>query len=280
MEKYQIVKKSRVAQNVCEYTIYAPMVSRHCRAGQFVILRTDADGERVPFTICDYSRKDGTVSLLIQEVGFTTMKLAQMNEGDVLADVAGPLGNPTDLSRYNRVLLIAGGIGAAVVYPQLKQLKADGKRCDVISGARNVGLLMYAEQMKSLCDNFYPVTDDGSSGEKGFVTTVLERLLVKGERYDAVFAVGPLGMMRAVCAVTETYEIPTIVSMNSIMVDGTGMCGCCRLTVDGKIKYACIHGPEFDGHKVDFDEAIARSKVYKEQEAEHICRLRSLSGRE
>ena len=274
MEKYTIISKKTLAERVNEYVIYAPAVAKHCLAGQFIILRVDEDGERVPFTICDYSREQGTVSILVQEVGYTTMRLAMLNEGDRLCDLVGPLGNPTDLSAYKRILLVGGGIGTAVIFPQAKQLFAEGKPADVVVGARNVSLVMYEEQFKSNCAGFYLITDDGSSGKKGFVTDVARELFEKGERYDAVFAVGPLGMMRAVCKLTAEYGIPTIVSMNSLMVDGTGMCGCCRLTVGGEVKYACIDGPEFDGHKVDFDEAISRSRMYKEIEDEHTCRLR------
>ena len=274
MEKYTIISKKTLAERGNEYVIYAPAVAKHCLAGQFIILRVDEDGERVPFTICDYSREQGTVSILVQEVGYTTMRLAMLNEGDRLCDFVGPLGNPTDLSAYKRILLVGGGIGTAVIFPQAKQLFAEGKPADVVVGARNVSLVMYEEQFKSNCAAFYLITDDGSSGKKGFVTDVARELFEKGERYDAVFAVGPLGMMRAVCKLTAEYGIPTIVSMNSLMVDGTGMCGCCRLTVGGEVKYACIDGPEFDGHKVDFDEAISRSRMYKEIEDEHTCRLR------
>lgn len=274
MEKYTIISKKTLAELVNEYVIYAPAVAKHCLAGQFIILRVDEDGERVPFTICDYSREQGTVSILVQEVGYTTMRLAMLNEGDRLCDFVGPLGNPTDLSAYKRILLVGGGIGTAVIFPQAKQLFAEGKPADVVVGARNVSLVMYEEQFKKNCAAFYLITDDGSSGKKGFVTDVARELFEKGERYDAVFAVGPLGMMRAVCKLTAEYGIPTIVSMNSLMVDGTGMCGCCRLTVGGEVKYACIDGPEFDGHKVDFDEAISRSIMYKEIEDEHTCRLR------
>ena len=274
MEKYTIISKKTLAERVNEYVIYAPAVAKHCLAGQFIILRVDEDGERVPFTICDYSREQGTVSILVQEVGYTTMRLAMLNEGDRLCDFVGPLGNPTDLSAYKRILLVGGGIGTAVIFPQAKQLFAEGKPADVVVGARNVSLVMYEEQFKKNCAAFYLITDDGSSGKKGFVTDVARELFEKGERYDAVFAVGPLGMMSAVCKLTAEYGIPTIVSMNSLMVDGTGMCGCCRLTVGGEVKYACIDGPEFDGHKVDFDEAISRSRMYKEIEDEHTCRLR------
>lgn len=276
MKKYEIISKNTLADKVNEYVIYAPEVSRHCRPGQFVILRTDTDGERVPFTICDFSAAEGTISLLIQEVGFTTMKLAMMNVGECLADVVGPLGNPTDLSEFESVLLIGGGIGSAVIFPQAKYLKSIGKKVDIIVGARNISLIMYEKQFKENCDNLLIITDDGSSGKKGFVTDQAKELIDGGVKYDAVFAVGPMPMMRAVCNLTRQYGLKTIVSMNSTMVDGTGMCGCCRLTVGGKIQYACIHGPEFDGHEVDFEEAILRSRMYRKEEEKHVCSLRGV----
>lgn len=276
MKNFEILSKRTLAERVNEYVVYAPAVARHCRAGQFVILRTDDDGERVPFTVCDYSREEGTVSVLVQEVGYTTMRLASMKEGDALADFVGPLGNPTDLSAFGRVLLVGGGIGGAVVYPQAKQLAADGRKADVVLGARNVSLAVYVDEFKKFAENFYLITDDGSCGKKGFVTDMVAELVERGEKYDCVFAVGPLLMMKAVCELTKKYGIPTVVSMNSLMVDGTGMCGCCRLTVGGKVRYACAHGPEFDGHEVDFDEAVARSRMYREQEQAHVCRLTGL----
>lgn len=273
MERFEIVSKRVLAERVNEYVVYAPDVARHARAGQFVILRTDDEGERVPFTVCDYDREAGTVCILVQEVGYTTKKLAEMNAGDRLRDFVGPLGNPTDLSGYERILLIGGGIGSAVVYPQAKQLAAEGRPADVIVGARNVSLAVYTEEFKKFAREFTLITDDGSSGKKGFVTDAARELFEAGEKYDCVFAVGPLPMMKAVSALTREFGIPTVVSMNSLMVDGTGMCGCCRLTVGGKVRYACIHGPEFDGHLVDYDEAIARSKMYAADEKRHMCRL-------
>ena len=278
MKDYEIVNKRDLASNVVEYNIYAPYISKHCLAGQFIILRVDEEGERVPFTICDYSRENGTVCILVQTIGYSTLKLSKMQIGDTIHDVVGPLGNPTDLSKYENVLLVGGGIGLAVIYPQAKQLKAEGKKVDVAIGARNISLLMYVDEFKASSDNLYLITDDGSNGKKGFVTDVIKELVESGKKYDAVLAVGPLPMMRAVCNLTKEYNIETIVSMNSIMVDGTGMCGCCRLSVGGKTKYACIDGPEFDGHQVDWDEAIARGRVYKEEEQEHLCNLRREYG--
>lgn len=274
LKKYELVSVRALAERVNEYVIYAPEIAKHCLAGQFVILRVDEDGERVPFTICDYSREDGTVCILVQEVGYTTALLARMKTGECLADLVGPLGNPTDLSAYRRILLIGGGIGSAVIYPQTKQLFGEGKSADVIIGARNEGLLIYRERFARFAKNLYEVTDDGSGGRKGFVTDVARELLERGEKYDVAFAVGPLPMMRAVCRLTAEFSLPTVVSMNPLMVDGTGMCGCCRLTVGGEVRYACIDGPEFDGHQVDFDEAMQRLRTYKAQEEEHMCRLR------
>lgn len=274
MTPYTLLKKRRLASNVCEYTVYAPLVARHCKAGQFVIVRVDEDGERVPFTICDSDKEEGSICLLVQEVGYTTLKMSMLKEGETLLDVVGPLGNPTDIKDYQNVCLIGGGIGSAVIYPQAKARKSEGRLADVILGARTDELLIYKDEFRACSANLMLVTDDGSSGKRGFVTDVLGELFAGGKRYDLVFAVGPLQMMKAVCALTKRFDVPTIVSMNSMMVDGTGMCGCCRLTVDGKIKYACVDGPEFDGHKVDFDEAIFRSRIYSAQEREHLCRLR------
>lgn len=271
MKMYEIISKKALAPNVNEYVIYAPLVAKHCLAGQFIILRVDQDGERVPFTICDYSREAGSVSILVQEVGYTTMQLASMKVGDCLKDFVGPLGNATDLSKYSNICLVGGGIGAAVIYPQCKQLFAQNKPCDVILGARNKDLILYKDEFSSRANELYVATDDGSMGEKGFVTDVLKKL-VAHKQYDCVFAVGPLPMMKSVCALTKEYNIPTVVSMNSMMVDGTGMCGCCRVSVGGQTKYACVDGPEFDGHLIDFDEAILRSKMYREHEEN--CRLR------
>ena len=273
MKRFEIISKKTLAERVNEYVVYAPAVARHCLAGQFVILRVDEEGERVPFTICDYSREEGTVSVLVQEVGYTTALLAGLSQGDALADFVGPLGNPTDLSAFKRILLVGGGIGSAVIYPQAKQLFLEGKPADTVIGVRNESLLVYEEGFARYSNRLEVVTDDGSKGRKGFVTDAIRALVESGEHYDAVFAVDPLPMMKAVCALTAGFGIHTVVSMNSLMVDGTGMCGCCRLTVGGEVKYACIDGPEFDGHKVDFDEAIQRSRMYREQEQAHLCRL-------
>lgn len=270
---YKILKKNNLAENVNEYVVEAPDIARHARAGQFIILRVDDEGERIPFTVCDYDRGKGTVTILVQTIGYSTMKLAALNEGDGISDFAGPLGRATDLGDYSKILLVGGGIGSAVIYPQAKQLKKEGKTADCIVGAKTKSLIMYEKQFADNTDNLYIMTDDGSYGEKGFVTNKIKELLDNGVGYDCVFAVGPLPMMRAVCNLTRDYGVKTIVSMNTIMVDGTGMCGSCRLTVGGEVKYACVDGPEFDGHQVDFDEAIQRGRFYAEQEKGHICRL-------
>lgn len=273
MKTYEILSKKQFSEKVNEYVVYAPDVAHRARAGQFIILRSTEDGERVPFTVCDYDREKGTITILVQTVGYSTMILEKLSVGDTICDFVGPLGKPTDLSGFDKILLVGGGIGSAVIYPQAKQLMLENKAADVIVGARNESLVIYENDFKKFSNEFFVMTDDGSAGEKGFVTDKIKNLLDEGKKYDCIFAVGPLPMMKAVCALTKNYGVKTIVSMNTIMVDGTGMCGSCRLTVDGKVKYACVDGPEFDGHLVDFDEAINRSKFYKEQEKEHVCRL-------
>lgn len=270
---YLIEAKRTLAENVNEYVIAAPEAARNAKPGQFIILRVDAEGERVPFTICDINRTLGTVTILVQTVGATTAKLAELGAGDYIADFVGPLGNPTDLTGYGKAMLVGGGIGGAVIYPQAKYLASIGKPATVVLGARNESLLMYEREMGNFASDLHIMTDDGSKGGKGFVTDKVRELLGK-EEYDVVMAVGPLMMMKAVCDVTREFGVHTIVSMNSVMVDGTGMCGCCRVTVGGERKYACVDGPEFDGHLVDFDEARLRAGFYKEQEAEHMCRIR------
>lgn len=270
----KILKIRKLAENVNEYIIEAPLVAKHAHPGQFIILILDEMGERVPFTICDYDKQKGTITILVQDVGYSTHKMSLLKEGDTIHDFVGPLGNATDLSEYSNVVLVGGGIGTAVIFPQAKELTKREIDCDVIVGARNHSLIMYEEEFRANCKNLYLTTDDGSYVRKGFVTDVLKELIESGKNYDCVFAVGPLPMMRAVCNLTKEYNIHTVVSMNSIMVDGTGMCGGCRLSVGGKVKYACVDGPEFDGHQIDFDEAIERSKIYKEKENELLCKLR------
>jgi ferredoxin--NADP+ reductase len=268
----RILFKRTVAPLCFELVLDAPAVANAAAPGQFVILRVDADGERVPFTICDFDKNKGTITLLVQAVGYTTRLLANLNAGDFIEDLVGPLGKPTDLSAYQRVALVGGGIGAAVIFPQAKKRAESGVPADVVIGARSRELLVYEPEFKAAAKELFVATDDGSYGEKGFVTDVLTRLLAR-KHYDCVFAVGPLAMMRAVCRVTKPHSVHTVVSMNATMVDGTGMCGCCRVTVDGKIKYACVDGPEFDGHLIDFDEAINRSRAYLSEERAHVCGL-------
>lgn len=268
----RILRKRELAPRVKEYVVDAPLVAKHCLAGQFIILRVDEEGERIPFTICDYDRENGTVTILVQEVGYSTMKLALVPEGGEIADFVGPLGKPTDLSKYPRIALVGGGIGSAVIYPQAKQLRAAGKPADVIVGARTKELIMYEDEFRAAANELFLATDDGSYGVRGFVTDVLKGGLDQN-KYDCVMAVGPMPMMRAVCALTAKYGVKTVVSMNPLMVDGTGMCGCCRVTVGGKTRYACVDGPEFDGHEVDWAEAMNRLGAYREQEKQHLCQL-------
>lgn len=268
----KIIKKRRLASNVCEYVIDAPRVAKKAKPGMFIILRVDDEGERIPFTICDYSAEDGTVTILVQEVGYSTAKLAQIPEGGFISDFVGPLGKPTELTEFSRICLVGGGIGTAVIYPQAKFLKSIGKPADVIVGARNKSLIMYEDEFKASANNLYLTTDDGSYIRKGFVTDVLRENLEKG-LYDCVMAVGPMPMMRAVCNLTKEFGVKTVVSMNPVMVDGTGMCGGCRIKVGGQIKYACVDGPEFDGHEIDWAEAMNRLGAYKTHEKETVCRL-------
>lgn len=269
----KILKKRKLAENIFEYVFDAPKVVNHAKAGQFVIIRVDEKGERVPFSICDVDKANKTLTLLIQTVGATTMLLAAMKEGDSISDIAGPLGTASHLYDFVNPVLVGGGIGCADIYPQAKMLFAMGKPADVIIGARNKDLILYENEFKTAAKRLLLTTDDGSYIRKGFVTDVLKEQIEGGANYDVVFAVGPVSMMKAVCNLTAQFGLHTIVSMNSLMVDGTGMCGCCRVTVGGVTKYACVDGPEFDGHLIDWDEAINRSKIYSEIEREHICRL-------
>jgi ferredoxin--NADP+ reductase len=269
----KILSKRKLAENIIEYIFDAPKVVRHAKAGQFVILRVDEKGERVPFSICDIDTQKGTLTLLIQTLGATTMKLAKLEEGDSVSDITGPLGTASHLDVYSNPVLVGGGIGCADIYPQAKMFKELNKPCDVIIGARKKDLILYENEFRAVAKNLYLTTDDGSYIRKGFVTDVLKELIEQDKNYDVVLAVGPVPMMKAVCNLTKNYNLKTIVSMNSLMVDGTGMCGCCRVTVDGVTKYACVDGPEFDGHQIDWEEAINRSKIYKGYEAEHVCRL-------
>ena len=269
---YRIKRKKTLAPKINEYAIEAKSVALHAHPGQFIILRVDEEGERIPFTICDFDKNEGTVTVLVQEVGYSTAKLAAVPEGGYISDFAGPLGQPTDLSQYQRIALVGGGIGSAVIFPQAKKLHAENKRVDVVLGARTGELVMYEQEFRQNCDNLIVATNDGSKGIKGLVTDALEPGLKQG-KYDCVMAVGPLLMMKAVCELTKKYGVKTVVSMNPLMVDGTGMCGCCRISVGGTVKYACVDGPEFDGHEVDWDNAVLRLKAYGEQEKAPYCRM-------
>ena len=269
---YKILKKEKLNAVVELMEIYAPFVSKKCEAGQFIILRVDQDGERIPLTIADFNREKETITIIYQVVGYSTAKLAKLNQGDYIQDFVGPLGEPTQFHEAKRIIGVAGGVGSAPLYPQLRELAARGVKVDVIIGARSEEYILWPKKFEEICDNVYLATDDGSVGTKGFVTTILSDLLEKGEKYDEVIAIGPVVMMKAVVGVTKPKEIKTSVSLNPIMIDGTGMCGCCRVTVDGKIRFACVDGPDFDGLVVDFDELINRQKMFKRAE-NHICNL-------
>ena len=263
---YKIVRKKQLNSQMTLMNIEAPFVAKKAQAGQFIMLRVNETGERIPLTIADYDREAGWVQIIFQKVGKTTMLLDTLNEGDSIIDFVGPLGKPTEHDGVTRAAVIGGGAGCAIAYPQAKSMKEKGIYVDMIAGFRNTDLIILEHEMSAASDKLILMTDDGSNGNKGFVTAALKKEIENGANYDFVIAIGPLPMMRAVCNLTKEYGIKTIISMNSYMIDGTGMCGCCRVTVDGKVKFACVDGPDFDGHLVDFDEAIKRSKIYAEQE--------------
>ena len=277
---FQIVKKRALHDTVTLMEIKAPAVARKAKPGQFIILRIDENGERIPLTIAGSDPLNGTITIIFQKVGYTTKRLDLLNEGDALLDFVGPLGKASEFEGMKRVAVIGGGLGVAIAYPQAKALHEMGVEVDVIVGFRNTGLMILMDELKAACTNLYVMTDDGSNGHKGFVTTALEEQLKAGVPYDHVIAIGPLVMMRAVCGLTKEYDIPTIVSMNPIMIDGTGMCGCCRVTVGGKMKFACVDGPDFDAQLIDWNEAISRSRMYRQEEAEslekHACNLQNI----
>ncbi|MCT4544707.1 MAG: sulfide/dihydroorotate dehydrogenase-like FAD/NAD-binding protein [Vallitalea sp.] len=270
---YTIVEKKRLNDVVEKMVIKAPFVSKKCEPGQFIILRVDEEGERIPLTIADYNREEETVTIIYQVVGYSTRKLSQKQVGDSVEDFVGPLGKEAPLKPVKKVLGIGGGVGIAPLYPQLKKLKELGAEVDTILGGRNDELIILKDEVENVCDNTYFATNDGSKGIKGFVTDYLNKLIDEGNKYDLVIAIGPLVMMKAVCQITKEHDIKTNVSLNPIMIDGTGMCGGCRVTVGGEVKFACVDGPDFNGHKVDFDEAIRRQGMYKEEEHDHNCRL-------
>ncbi len=275
---FKILEANELATNIFQMIVEAPRVAQACLPGQFLIIRVDEEGERIPLTICDYDREKGTVEIVVQAIGAETLALSKLKAGDHLADVVGPLGKPSDLCELSvdelkkkKIVFIAGGVGTAPVYPQAKYLKEHGVDCDVIIGAKTKDLVILEDRFKKVC-NLHITTDDGSYGRSGMVTKALQDLWDEGNKYDHCVAIGPMIMMKFVCKLTQELGIPTVVSMNPIMVDGTGMCGACRLTVDGQVKFACVDGPEFDGHKVDFDQAMNRMKLYKTEEGRLLLR--------
>ncbi|MBR6337587.1 MAG: sulfide/dihydroorotate dehydrogenase-like FAD/NAD-binding protein [Ruminococcus sp.] len=271
---YKIVEKRVLNEQVTLMKIEAPYIAAKVDAGQFIIYRVDEKGERVPLTVADSDKEAGTITIIFQAVGGSTQKLASLNEGDSILDVVGPLGTATEYEKgIKRVAVVGGGVGCAIAYPQAKKLYNMGVYVDLIAGFRNKDIVIIEDEMKNACNELHICTDDGSYGYHGFVTNKLQELIDGGAKYDEVIAIGPVPMMKFICKVTEPYGIKTLVSLNPIMVDGTGMCGGCRVTVDGKIKYACVDGPDFDGHKVDFDELMRRNGTYKTQEKAHVCNL-------
>ncbi len=251
---------------VTQMVIYSPLVAKKAKAGQFIILRVDSEGERIPLTIADYDRSEGTVTIIFQVVGSTTEKLNALGEGDYIYDFVGPLGTASKVDGLKKVAVIGGGVGCAIAYPVAKALKENGAEVHSVVGFRNEDLIILKDEFECISDKLVIMTDDGSFGEKGLVTDALKHLIESGEKYDEVIAIGPLVMMKFVCLLTKEFGIKTTVSMNPIMIDGTGMCGGCRVTVGGEMKFACVDGPDFDGHLVDFDEAIRRSSMYKDFE--------------
>ncbi|SHO53739.1 sulfide/dihydroorotate dehydrogenase-like FAD/NAD-binding protein [Anaerocolumna xylanovorans] len=277
---YKILKKEILAPNIYLMDIEAKRVAKSCYPGQFVIVKMDEKGERIPLTICDYDREKGSVTIVFQALGSSTKRMAGYEEGEEFMDFAGPLGNRSELIdepstelHEKKILFVAGGVGTAPVYPQVKWMKEQGHEVDCIIGARNKDLIILEEEMKKVAKNVYVATDDGSYGFKGNVNDCIKDLVkTQGKHYDCVIAIGPVIMMKFVCLLTKELKIPTIVSMNPIMVDGTGMCGACRLTVGGKVKFACVDGPEFDGHLVDFDESMKRQQMYKTVEGRAVLK--------
>ena len=278
---YKIQKAEKLNENIYLMVVEAPRVARHCEPGQFVIVKIDETGERIPLTICDYDREAGTITIVFQPVGASTRKFAELKEGDAFRDFTGPLGCPSEFVKEDieslkkkKILFVGGGVGAAPVYPQVKWLKEHGIDADVIIGSKNKDLLILEDEMRAVSGNYYPCTDDGSYGHAGMVTTMVEELVEQGNHYDVCIAIGPMIMMKFVCLLTKKLAIPTVVSMNPIMVDGTGMCGACRVIVGDEVKFACVDGPEFDGHKIDFDGAMKRQTLYKTEEGKALLRLR------
>ena len=272
---YKIVKRQQLNDTVVRLDVQAPFIAKKAKAGQFIIFRIDEHGERIPLTIADTDAEKGTVSIIFQIVGQSTMLLSQLQEGDAILDFVGPLGAATEFGDAKKVCVIGGGVGNAIAYPSAKALFNMGADVDVIAGFRSKDIVILEDEFKAVCNRLFITTDDGTYGEKGFVTNKLQELIDAGNNYDLVISIGPIPMMKFVSKVTEPYNIKTLVSLNPIMIDGTGMCGGCRVTVGGEIKFACVDGPDFDGHKVDYDELMQRNSTYREFEAhdkEH-CRM-------
>jgi len=270
---YEIVAKRKLNSTVTLLEVKAPLIAKKAQPGQFIIFRIDEKGERIPLTIADYDREKGTVTIIFQHIGTTTTMLGTMEVGDSIHDFVGPLGIASHLDGIGRACVVGGGVGCAIAYPQAKALHEMGAQVDIVAGFRSKDIVILEEEIRAVSDNLYITTDDGSYGEKGFVTNKLEALIASGKSYDVVIAIGPVIMMKFICEVTEPKGIKTIVSLNPIMIDGTGMCGGCRVSVGGQMKFACVDGPDFDGHQVDFDELMTRNAIYKEQEMQHECRL-------
>lgn len=278
---FKIVKKQDLADGIVLFEVEAPRIAKHCEPGQFVIVVEKPNAERIPLTICDYNREKGTITLVIQVVGRASLELSRLKAGDYIDHVTGPLGQPSELIEWGpkereskRVLFIAGGLGAAPVYPQVKYCHDNGIACDVVLGAKNKDLIILEDEMREMADNVYVCTDDGSYGFHGLVTDLTDDLVNnQGQNYDQAVAIGPMIMMKFAAQKTDELDIPTIVSMNPIMVDGTGMCGACRVLVDGEVKFACVDGPEFDGHLIDFDQAMRRQTLYKTEEGRKMLEL-------
>lgn len=269
---YKILSADKLASNIYRMVVKAPWVAKKCEPGQFLIVKDSEEGERIPLTICDYDREEGTVTLVFQPIGYSTIMMSKLQTGDSFTDVVGPLGRPSELVetdieelKKKNILFIAGGVGTAPVYPQVKWLHEHGVKADAIIGAKSKDFVILEDEFKEVC-NLYVTTDDGSYQRKGMVTQCLSDLVAEGKKYDVCIAIGPMIMMKFVCKLTKELGIHTIVSLNPIMVDGTGMCGACRVTVGGEVKFACVDGPEFDGHLVDFDEAMKRQQIYKTAE--------------
>ena len=278
---YRILKAEQLADKIFLMDVEAPRVARACQPGEFVIVKIDEKGERIPLTICDYNREQGTVTIVFQIVGASTLRMSGLKAGDAFQDFVGPLGQPSEFVKDDleevkkrKYLFVAGGVGTAPVYPQVKWMKEHGIEADVIVGAKTKDLLILEDEMRQVAGNLYVTTDDGSYERKGMVTSVIEDLVKnQGKHYDVCVAIGPMIMMKFVCKLTKELELPTIVSMNPVMVDGTGMCGACRLTIGGEVKFACVDGPEFDGHLVNFDEAMKRQQMYKTEEGRAMLKL-------